>query len=48
MNDIHKNYSNMIMNPFFNKKILQDETSNSLKDKFINEVVNTIKNVKFE
>ena len=48
MNDIHKNYSNMIMNPFFNKKILQDESSNSLKDKFINEVVNTIKSVKFE
>ena len=48
LSDIYFKYKDMIMNPFFNKKILQDETSNSLKDKFINEVVNTIKNVKFE
>jgi hypothetical protein len=32
------------MNPFFNKKLLEDGNDNNLKNKFINDVVNIIKN----
>lgn len=46
MTNIHNNYSNMIMNPFFNKKLLQEDIKNSLKDKFINDVINNIKSLK--
>jgi hypothetical protein len=34
------------MNPFFNKKLLQEDIKNSLKDKFINDVINNIKSLK--
>ena len=34
----------MIMNPFFNKKLLEDGNDNNLKNKFINYIVNIIKN----
>ena len=46
MTNIHNNYSDMIMNPFFNKKLLQEDIKNSLKDKFINDVINNIKSLK--
>ena len=44
LSSIYLNYTNMIMNPFFNKKLLEDGNDNSLKNKFINDVVNIIKN----
>ena len=40
----NKTKVNMIMNPFFNKKLLEDGNDNNLKNKFINDVVNIIKN----
>ena len=44
LSNIYLNYTNMIMNPFFNKKLLEDGNDNNLKNKFINDVVNIIKN----
>ena len=44
LSSIYLNYTNMIMNPFFNKKLLEDGNDNNLKNKFINDVVNIIKN----
>ena len=34
----------MIMNPFFNKKLLEDGNNNNIKEKFINDIINIIKN----
>ena len=44
LSDIYFKYKDMIMNPFFNKKLLEDGNDNNLKNKFINDVVNIIKN----
>jgi hypothetical protein len=44
LSSIYLNYTNMIMNPFFNKKLLEDGNNNNIKEKFINDIINIIKN----
>ena len=44
LSNIYSTYTNMIMNPFFNKKLLEDENNNNIKEKFINDIINIIKN----
>ena len=44
LSNIYSTYTNMIMNPFFNKKLLDDGNNNNIKEKFINDIINIIKN----
>ena len=44
LSNIYSTYTNMIMNPFFNKKLLEDGNNNNIKEKFINDIINIIKN----
>ena len=44
LSNIYSTYINMIMNPFFNKKLLEDGNNNNIKEKFINDIINIIKN----
>ena len=44
LSNIYSTYTNMIMNPFFNKKLLEDGNNKNIKEKFINDIINIIKN----